>query len=90
MASNIPYPTDELVELAMSMTEYYDRDTLISALQAKNNDLQAVLNEWFDDPEKVRHGSPWYRLVAFASTCTLLPLTRADDDLIVQENIQLG
>ncbi len=58
MAANIAHPTEDEIATAMSMAEYYDRTVMISALQAKNNDLQAVMNEWFDDSEKVSTSLP--------------------------------
>ncbi|KAH8898537.1 hypothetical protein GQ53DRAFT_817799 [Thozetella sp. PMI_491] len=59
MAANVPYPTDELIETAMAMTEYSNRNVMIAALQAKNNDLEAVMNEWFDDAEKFKKTYSW-------------------------------
>ncbi len=54
MAVNINAPTQEQVYEVMSMTTCYDENLIYSALQARNNDLAAVVNEFFDDPEKVR------------------------------------
>ncbi len=54
MAANIPAPTRDQIEEVMAMTTCYDENLIFSALQAKNNDLSAVINEFFDDPEKVK------------------------------------
>ena len=58
MAVNISAPTQEQVYEVMSMTTCYDENLIYSALQARNNDLAAVVNEFFDDPEKVRTSTP--------------------------------
>ena len=50
-------PSAEQIETIMMLTGL-DRPVVMTALHSKNNDVEAVTNEYFDSPEKVSLPSP--------------------------------
>ncbi len=52
--------------MAMEFTGIQDRSLIIQALKAKNNNVEAVMNEYFDSPEKFNSRYNWDES-AFAS-----------------------
>ena len=49
----LPPPSDEDISMVMDITGFPDRQMIHTALQAKSNNVEAVMNEYFDSPEKV-------------------------------------
>jgi hypothetical protein len=52
-ADTMAQPSESDIEMVMSITGFSDRHIVTAALQAKNNNVEAVMNEYFDSPERV-------------------------------------
>jgi len=46
-------PTEIAIQTVIDITGFEDKQIVASALQAKNNNVEAVMNDYFDSPDRV-------------------------------------
>lgn len=60
--ANAPSPQD--ISTVMDFTGFGDRNMISSALQAKNHNVEAVVSEFFDSPERACRHTNYYPSLA--------------------------
>jgi hypothetical protein len=46
-------PSESNIEMVISITGLSDRNVIAQALRSKNNNVEEVVNDYFDSPERV-------------------------------------